>query len=177
MKEKIKLEDYTGVIVNALPKGLLLNSQGEKFNSMVISWGHLGRIWNVPTFIAYVRNTRYTKAQIDATREFSISVPLDKPNPTIFRICGSQSGRDIDKVKEAGLTLEAPETIATPGVKEYPLTLECRVLYSQKQDHLSIPADLRAKFYPDSDDPTMHDTIHDPHTAYIAEIVDAYIIR
>ena len=45
-----------------------------------------------------------------------------------------QSGFNIDKVKEAGLEFEDAETIKTPGIKQYPLTIECRVLYSQDQD-------------------------------------------
>ena len=112
----------------------------------------------------------------DATGEFTISVPLGKPDPKIVKVCGTLSGRDVDKAKEAGLTLEAPEVISTPGVKEYPLTLECQVLYSQKQEHLLLPDDVKAKFYP-SNVERNHDNANDPHTAYIAKIVAAYIVK
>lgn len=40
MKEKIEIADYAQTITKALPKGILLNTQGEKFNSMVIGWGN-----------------------------------------------------------------------------------------------------------------------------------------
>ena len=167
MKEPIALTDYANRIQTALPKGILLNTNGDKFNSMVLGWGGLGVTWNVPTFVAYVRESRYTKAQIDKTGEFTISVPLNAPIPAIAKVCGTQSGRDIDKVKEAGLTLEAPEVIRTPGVREYPLTLECRVLYAQRQELDAIPDDIRTAFYVGGD----------PHTAYIAQVLHAYIIR
>lgn len=139
MKEKIKISEYAQKITEALPRGILLNTNGEKFNSMIIGWGALGTIWGKPAFTVYVREHRYTKAQLDRTGEFTVSVPLDKPVPSIARICGSQSGRNIDKVQAAHLTLEDPEANHTPGIREYPLTLECRILYAQKQDLSLLP--------------------------------------
>lgn len=177
MKEKIKLTEYAQKITEALPKGILLNTNGDKFNSMVIGWGALGTVWSVPAFTVYVRENRYTKGQLDKTGEFSISVPMDKPIPQIGKICGMQSGRDIDKVKEAGLTLEEPEIISTPGVREYPLTLECKILYKQRQDLSLIPEDIRASMYPQDVDGSNPMANRDAHTAYIGQIVDAYIIK
>ena len=101
MKEKIDITDYANLITKALPKGILLNTNGEKFNSMVIGWGHLGTLWSRPTFHVYVRQGRYTREQLDKTGEFTISIPLDQPDPVINKICGWQSGHTIDKVKEA----------------------------------------------------------------------------
>ena len=45
MKEKINVFDYSEQIMKALRRGILLNTNGDKFNSMVISWGHFGIIW------------------------------------------------------------------------------------------------------------------------------------
>ena len=87
------------------------------------------------------------------------------------------SGFNIDKAKEAGLTLEDPEVIKTPGIREYPLTLERRILYSQEQELPKIPEELRTRFYPqdiDGSDPMAN---RDAHTMYIGQIVAAYIIR
>lgn len=177
MKEMIQVAEYAQIITEALPKGILLNSKDEKFNSMVIGWGGLGTVWGKPVFTVYVREHRYTKAQLDSSGEFTISVPLDKPVPSIAKVCGTQSGRDADKETEAHLTLEAPEIISVPGIKEYPLTLECRILYSQEQVLERIPEDIREKMYPQDVDGTYHSANRDPHTAYIGEIVAAYIIR
>ncbi len=56
MKEKINITDYANVITKALPKGIFLNTLADdKFNSMVIGWGHLGILWGRPTFPVYVR--------------------------------------------------------------------------------------------------------------------------
>ena len=169
MKEKIDITDYANLITKALPKGILLNTNGEKFNSMVIGWGHLGTLWSRPTFHVYVRQGRYTREQLDKTGEFTISIPLDQPDPVINKICGWQSGHTIDKVKEAGLTLEEAEVNSTPGVRQYPLTIECRVLW--------IPEDIRNRMYPQDVDGTYPMANRDFHTMYVGEIEAAYIIR
>ncbi len=42
-------------ITEALKKGVFLTAKaGGKVNSLVIEWGHIGRIWNRPVFAAYV---------------------------------------------------------------------------------------------------------------------------
>ncbi|MCR4621613.1 MAG: flavin reductase [Clostridiales bacterium] len=177
MIEKINVFDYSEHIMKALSKGILLNTNGEKFNSMVIGWGHLGVIWGQPTFAVYVREHRYTKPQLDKTREFTVSIPLGDPDAQINRVCGLESGRDIDKAEKARLTLVPARTVNTPAVKQYPLTLECRVLYSQKQDLALLPEDIRRRAYPSDvnwDAPLAN---QDAHTSYIGQIVDAYIIR
>ena len=176
-KEKIQVAEYASRILTALPRGILLNTQGEKFNSMVIGWGHLGFIWNQWHFIVYVRENRYTKPVLDATREFSISIPLGDPDPKINRICGAMSGRDCDKVALAGLTLVEPDVIATPLVKEYPLSLECRVNYAQPQDLARLPDAIRSSMYPADVDGVQVGANRDPHSMCFGQIVSAYIIR
>ena len=177
MKEMIRVTEYAQTITEALPKGILLNTKSVKFNSMVIGWGSLGTVWGRPTFTVYVRENRYTKSQLDSVGEFTISIPLDKPVPLIAKVCGSQSGWEVNKETEARLTLEDPKIISVPGIKEYPLTLECKVLYSQKQELEKIPDDIRKSMYPQDVDGTYPMANRDPHTAYIGEIVAAYIIK
>ena len=50
MKEPIKLSQYAQTIVEALPRGILVNTNGDKFNAMVIGWGALGTVWSRPAF-------------------------------------------------------------------------------------------------------------------------------
>ena len=170
MTEKINPFDYAERIDKALQSGILLNTRGEKFNSMVIGWGHLGVIWGLPTFTVYVRQSRYTKAQLDRTLEFTLSIPASGSlSPEIMRVCGSQSGRDVDKADY--LTLSPGRVVNTPAVREYPLTLECRVLYRQDQVLDGIPKPIRDRYYSRGGD------AGDFHTAYIGQIVDAYILK
>lgn len=139
---------------------------------MVIGWGLLGTLWGLPTFVVYVRQSRYTKSQLDRTGEFTVSVPLTGIVPSINKVCGSQSGFDVDKEREAGLTLVPAEAINTPGIREYPLTVECKVLYSQDQDVKGIPEEIIKHYYPETAPGEC-----DFHTMYVGQIVDAYIIR
>ncbi|MBQ6335022.1 MAG: flavin reductase [Erysipelotrichaceae bacterium] len=169
MKEKINVFDYSELITKALRPGILLNSNGEKFNAMVIGWGHLGVIWGLDTFTVYVRQSRYTKAQLDKAGEFTLSIPLDGVDKEINRVCGTLSGRDINKADY--VTLVEPETNNTPGIKEYPLTIECKIIYKQDQDLEKIPDNVIDRYYGKGSD------VGDFHTAYIGQIVDAYIIK
>ena len=177
MKEFVEISALAQRVNEALPKGILLNTQGKKFNSMVIGWGALGTVWGLPAFTVYVREGRYTREQLDRTGEFTISIPLEKPDPAIAKACGWQSGRNVDKVQAAGLTLEPPEVNHTPGIREYPITLECRVLYAQKQELAAIPEPIRSRMYPQDVDSSNPMANRDAHVAYIGQIVSAYVIR
>jgi flavin reductase (DIM6/NTAB) family NADH-FMN oxidoreductase RutF len=168
-KKKIDIRDYTGDIIKAMRPGILLTTKvGNKVNSMTIGWGTLGVIWERPVFVAYVRKQRYTREMLDECREFTINVPVGEYRRKILGICGSKSGRDMDKIEAAGLTLVEPEVINTPGIKELPLTLECRVLYSQEQESDKFNDEITSHFY------TMETG---DHFCYYGEIVSAYIIE
>ena len=158
-------------ITAALPHGILLNTSHQKFNSMVIGWGHAGVLWSLPTFVVYVRQSRYTKPALDATGSFTISAPLEgnRLSPNVMRICGSQSGRDVDKGEL--FTLVPGRKITVPAIKEYPVTLECKVLYKQDQVLEDIPDEIRNIFYGQGSD------IGDFHTMYVGQILDAYVVE
>ena len=176
-KEKIDVSDHADHIVKMIGQGVLLNTNGDKFNSMVIAWGHIGILWRKKTFVVYVRQGRYTKPQIDKTGEFTVSIPLEAIDANINKVCGTESGYDIDKAEKAGLTLVDAEVINTPGIAEYPMTIECKVLYSQDQELEKIPEDIREAMYPQDVPGTYYMANKDFHTMYVGEIVDAYIIR
>ena len=173
MKREVDIWDYAGQITKATDKGILLTTkQGDKVNTMTIGWGHLGTIWFKPVFIAYVRESRYTKELLDQTGEFTVNIPLGQVDKNIIAVCGSKSGRDMDKVKELALTLEEGKTVAVPGIKELPLTLECKVIYQQAQAPEAIDKDCFDRFYtPGSRNEG------DYHTAYYGEITAVYIIE
>lgn len=174
MKKKVDVFDYAGHICKALRAGILLTgAAGENVNPMTIGWGTLGIEWNKPVFTAYVRESRYTKQLLEESREFTVNIPLGNPDKEVLRYCGTKSGRDTDKVKELGLTLVKSEIISVPGIQEFPLTLECRVLYKQKQDLGALQGNVVNRFYPIVGE----NGFRDPHMAYYAEIVNAYIIE
>ena len=147
-KKKIDVSDYAGAITKALERGAFLTTKaGDKVNSMVIGWGHVGIVWERPVFIAFVRNNRFTREMLERNPEFTVNVPTGGGNKKAFAVCGSKSGRDTDKIAEAGLTLVDSEVVSVPAVKEFPLTLECRVIYRQEQDFSKLPDVIRKQFY------------------------------
>lgn len=178
MKKEIEVFDYANDIMKAVKTGVLLTTKaGDKVNSMTISWGTLGIEWSKPIFTVFVRENRFTRHQLENNPEFTINIPHGPFDKKILGICGTKSGRDFDKIKELNLTLEPPKIVSTPAIKELPLTLECKVVYKQKQDEHAITEENKKVFYPQDVDSFFHGSNKDFHTAYYGEIVSAYIIE
>ena len=173
MKREVNVWDYAGHIMEDIGKGILLTTQAEgRVNTMTIGWGILGVQWAKPIFIALVRESRYTKQLLDKNGEFTVNVPLGKIDPQILAVCGTKSGRDMDKIQALGLTLEDGMTVSVPAIKELPLTLECKVIYKQDQDPAAIDPAVDARFYTKG---TKNEG--DYHTAYYGEVTAAYIVE
>ena len=171
MKQQIDVFDYAGNICKAMKKGILLTTKsGGRVNIMTIGWVKLGVEWNKPIFIAYVRESRFTRQLLEESGEFTVNVPTDSIDAKILSYCGTRSGRDTDKIRDLNLTLEEPLTVSAPGIRELPLTLECKIIYKQPQDLDAIPADLLSRFYPEANG------FRDRHIAFYGEIQAAYLI-
>ena len=174
MKRQIGVFDYAGHICKAMKPGILLTTKaGEKVNSMSIGWGTIGIQWNKPIFIAYVRETRFTKQMLEENGEFTVNIPYGDVDSKILSYCGTKSGRDTDKIHDLGLTLVESGEISVPGIAELPLTLECKVIYKQKQDLNQIPQSVIDRFYPVIDESGFQDY----HYVFYGEIVNAYLIE
>ena len=176
MKREIEVFDYAGEILRALPTGVLVVTEAEEcVNAMTIGWGTLGIEWGTKIFAIYVRESRFTYELLERSGEFVVSIPYGDQYASKAKkaigICGSQSGRDVDKIAKAGLTIVDSEIVQPPALKELPLTLECRVVFSQQQPIKEISSRFK-KFYP-----TDAEGIGDPHVAYYGEIVKSYIIE
>lgn len=177
MKKEINPLDYASEIMKAVEKGVLITTKvGNKVNSMTASWGTLGIEWGKPIFTIFIRENRFTKQQLEENPEFTVNIPIGEFDRKILGICGTKSGSTTDKVSELNLSLEEPESISVPGIKELPLTLECRVIYKQKQDKNAISQE-NLTFYPQDVDSSFHGANKDFHTAYYGEIISSYIIQ
>lgn len=178
MKKEIQVFDYANEIMKATKTGVLLTTKADdKVNSMTISWGTLGIEWGKPIFTVFVRENRFTKQQLEKNPEFTINIPIGDFNRKILSICGTKSGHITDKISELSLSLESPNRISVPAIKDLPLTLECKVVYKQKQNKNEITEENRSKFYPQDVESSFHGANRDFHTAYYGEIVSAYIIE
>lgn len=172
MNKTVNVFDYAGPICKALEKGVLLTTAaGGKVNTMAIAWGTLGIQWNKPIFIAYVRESRYTRQLLKENPEFTVNVPLGEFDSRILPYCGRNSGRDLDKIRDLGLELVESSCISVPGIRQLPLTLECKVIYQQKQDLNILPEAVLTRFYPEINE----DGQRDYHIAFYGHIVNAYL--
>lgn len=175
-KKEINIFDYAGEIFKALPKGILLTSEAEDcINAMTIGWGSIGIEWGTPIFTAYVREIRFTTELLERTGEFTICAPYggkyEKEAAKIIGMCGSISGRELDKLAKAGAHLVDADMIRPPAIKELPLTIECRVVFEQVQPVKDISYRFK-KFYPKDSE-----GVADSHIAYYGEILKSYILE
>ena len=178
MKQKIDAFDYAGTILKAMKPGILLTTKsGEKVNTMTIGWGTIGVEWGKPIFIGFVRESRYTRTVLKENAEFTVNVPYGDFDKNILTVAGTASGRDCDKIQQLGLTLEEPEVISVPGIRQLPLTLECVVRYAQEQELTRLSEPFLSRYYPQEVDGSHPGANRDYHIAFYGEIVDAYIIR
>ncbi|WP_455673317.1 flavin reductase family protein [Phocaeicola sp.] len=129
MKE-IQVKELGDNLFNAIGKEWMLVTSGtkEKFNTMTASWGGTGFLWNKPVAFIFIRPERYTFEFIEQNEFLTLSF-LGEENKAVHKICGSQSGRNIDKIKETGLQ---PIFTENGGITfgQSRLTFECRKLYA-----------------------------------------------
>jgi flavin reductase (DIM6/NTAB) family NADH-FMN oxidoreductase RutF len=98
------------------------------FNTMTVGWGSLGQMWGRPFVQVVVRPIRYTYQFMERYGTFTLcAFPEDYHDA--LQLLGTKSGRDGDKIAEAGLTPMASTQIAAPGFAEAELIIECRKIY------------------------------------------------
>ena len=140
-------------------KWMLISAGTEdKWNTMTASWGGLGVLWGKNVATCYIRPQRYTKKFVDANDTFTLSF-YGPEYKQALSICGSKSGRDCDKVKEAGLTPYF--TDGTAAFEEADMVFVCRKLYEDEiRPENFIAKENDEKWYPEKD----------YHIMYMAEI-------
>ena len=174
MKKEINPFDFAEDIRSKMQHGgvLLTTKADNTVNTMTIGWGTIGVEWKKQIFTAYIRESRFTREQLEKNGEFTVNIPVNGGcSPSQLAYCGKVSGRDHDKIKDMNFTLCDSDLISAPGIKELPMTLECKVLFSQVQDPACMPQSIQDQFYP------IKDGKQDAHVAFYAEILKAYIIE
>lgn len=161
---KINIAEQSFNPFELLAKDWMLVSAGSvnKWNTMTASWGGLGVIWGKPSATAYIRHSRYTKEFVDNSEYFTITFLQDGHRDALNKM-GSQSGRDIDKMHESGLTPIFVD--GQPTFEQAKLVLICRKrCVSEIAPTDILHEETRDKWYGDKD----------YHAMYIGEIVAAY---
>ena len=128
---------------------LLTAGTGEKCNTMTASWGGLGVLWGKPVATVYIRPQRYTLEFVEREEKFTLAF-FGEAYRKALALCGSKSGRDIDKVKECGFTVETAD--GAPYFAEADLVLVCKKAYWQDMDPTHfLDGEIDGKWYPEKD--------------------------
>ena len=129
MKE-IKVNELTDNLFETISKEWMLVTAGtkDKFNTMTANWGGAGFLWNRPVAFIFIRPERYTFDFIEQNDYLTLSF-LGEEHKEIHKICGSKSGRDMDKVKATGLSPLFTEN-GSITFEQARLTFECKKLYA-----------------------------------------------
>lgn len=165
MYEKMEwIQDLNGVY-KQLPKGAFLTVKGdERQNTMTIGWGFFGIMWGRPICIVAVRKSRYTYELMEEAQDFTVSVPVDVELKKALGLCGSKSGRDLNKFEAANITAAQAKKVQSPIIAECDQHFECKILYSQEMDEGPLADVVKGDCYEDGD----------YHVFYYGEIVDRY---
>jgi flavin reductase (DIM6/NTAB) family NADH-FMN oxidoreductase RutF len=145
-------------------KEWMLITAGDKnnYNTMTASWGGFGVIWNKPVTFSFIRPNRYTFEFTESNDYFTISFYPEEYKKTLS-FCGSNSGRDVNKAKETGLTPVFTEP--APYFEQARLVMICKKLHAQFIDpSCFVDKDIISNYQDD-----------DFHKFYIGEIIKVLI--
>ena len=164
----IAIKDLNENFIETIGKEWMLVTAGNKehFNTMTASWGGIGYLWNKPVVFVFIRPERYTFEFIEKSEYLTLSF-LGEENKAVHKICGSKSGRNVDKVKETGLKPVVTEK-GNILFEQGRLSLECRKLYitDLKEENFLDPSVYKQ----------WYDASHGGlHRMYVAEISNVWV--
>ena len=165
-RRKITYTDHYQAVMNTMTRrGLLLASYDSKGtpNAMTIGWASIGTIWGMPIWIVLVRPTRYTYRCIEHSGCFTVNVPTEDLS-SACALCGSKSGRDLDKLAASKLTVQRASTVLAPSIEQCPVVYECQVVHSNDVIPAKISQEILSGAYMDGDF----------HRIYFGKILAAY---
>lgn len=157
--KEIKPEELNSSVFSDIGKKWMLISAAKEdgsINTMTASWGGMGVLWNKNVFFCFIRPQRYTHEFTEASEKISLSF-FGEEYRNALTLCGRKSGRDCDKIKEAGLTVF--NNSDGVGFEEAERIIYGKKLYAGKLDPECFLSDEIGKHYNG-----------DYHTVYICEI-------
>lgn len=163
MFQTVNIRDLDQNAVQMVADRWLLISAGkpEDFNMMTASWGMLGEIWGKDAAAVFVRPSRYTYRFLEQSEYFALSVLPDELHDRVHAVCGSQSGRDVDKAAATGLT---PVFDHSVYFEQTEIVLICKKIYTHDIDpHGFLDPSIGAHYHGDY------------HRMYVGEIVKTLV--
>ena len=128
----MKYTEHFDLVMKAMTgSGVLIGTYDAEGNPniMTAGWGSIGYSWGVPLWNILVRPSRFTYEALEHNGCFTINVP-DKSLAFAMGLCGSKSGRDVNKFELCNLTAKKAGNVLAPIVEECPIVYECQVVHS-----------------------------------------------
>ncbi len=144
--------------------GLLLvgAKEGGAVNVMTIGWASWGIVWGKPILQVLVRPSRYTYEFIEESGAFTVNVPTRDMHAWVA-LCGSKSGRDVDKFGPHLMTVTRCEGLTAATIDACPMVYECRVVHHNDLVPTNLAPDIEARSYRGAD----------YHRVYFGEVLAA----
>lgn len=168
--DRIEATDLPDNVIDLIGKQWMLVTAGNKssYNTMTAAWGAVGYMWSRPSTFIVIRDSRYTYQFLLREESFTLSFFTEEYRGTL-RICGTKSGRDANKVSEAGLNpLELPSGLMS--FKEARMIMECKKIFVQEMDYAYLTQPYKEKIMEES-----YNNEPSKHQLFISEITNIWI--
>lgn len=165
--KKMNPEDLSENFFRELDKEWMLLTAGipDSYNMLTASWGGIGFLWNRAVTFCFVRPTRYTFEFMEKHDFYTLSFFYPTHHGQLM-VCGSESGRNIDKMNIKGLTpVETPNHAV--AFEESRLYFECKKIYYDDLDQTKFLSPDIEPLYPQKD----------YHRFYVGEITGVWQSR
>lgn len=113
------------------PRPVLLLSTRDaagRDNIITVSWAGVAST-KPPMVTVSLRKSRHSHAVISSTKEFVVNIPSSRQVDEV-ELCGTKSGREIDKFATSGFSKEDASVVRAPLILQCPINLECQVKHA-----------------------------------------------
>ena len=140
----------------------VVSNLAGQLNIITLGWSQIGPFYHGnPVLTIAVTPQRYSWRFLEEVNEFVIAVP-DESMAQAAKICGTLSGRDIDKFQFCALTAVPSQRVEPPSILECPVNIECRIYSKVAPPHLLLTPEHRLE------------PIDHQHTIYFAEVLGTF---
>jgi flavin reductase (DIM6/NTAB) family NADH-FMN oxidoreductase RutF len=149
--QEMKQEDISKVIgfvrdPAKVTMAIVKDVEQDKFNAITLEWFMRTSI-EPPMFAISIGHTRYSYKCLQNHRYFNLCFP----SPELVKetiICGSKSGRDIDKFELENLDYFAGKLAKLPIIRKAAATFECKIISQVRSgDHTIYAGEVKYAWY------------------------------
>lgn len=121
----VKEKQPTQLLLGPVPSALIACGSEKEQNIITLAW--VGVVNSSPPMIsAAIRSNRHSYGIIKDSGEFTVNVPAAE-QVEIADLCGTLSGRDVDKFARFNLTAVKGLLSCAPMINECPISMECKL--------------------------------------------------